>query len=308
MSLTNDQITTTKGKPCFIHNGNSYRNGYKLKNGNIVWRCLHQNCPAQVTTIDSPHIFISSKNNHSHPPNLSNINKRKFDTSIKMKATTTNDNPRSIIASTLIEFSHIEFLNLPRERSLLKNVQEARRYGNYRTLPQSAAELIIPRELSTTSHNENFIVFDSNEIINSRIILFGSPTTISYMHGSSSIYFDATFKTVPSLFYQLFTIHGEYNGYIFLVFYALMQKKDQNEYSRIWNYLAYNYDFYFTNSLSDFERAAINAFQATFPNTTHSCCFFHFAQCIWRKVQNYGLETQYIENSSNVCLLLLSVV
>ncbi|KII65830.1 hypothetical protein RF11_11855 [Thelohanellus kitauei] len=102
MSLTNDQVTTTKGKPCFISNENSYCNGYQLKNGKIVRKCLHQNCPAQITTTDYPHIFISSKHNYSHPPNLLNLNKRTFDTSIRMKATTTNDNPRPIIDSTLV--------------------------------------------------------------------------------------------------------------------------------------------------------------------------------------------------------------
>ena len=46
----------------------------------------------------------------------------------------------------------------------------------------------------------------------------------------------------------------------------------------------------------DFERAAINAFQAEWPTTTVKGCFFHFTQNIWRKLQALGLQHQYAQD------------
>jgi len=40
--------------------------------------------------------------------------------------------------------------------------------------------------------------------------------------------------------------------------------------------------------LMDFETAARNAIEAVFPQLTLEACFFHFAQCIWRKTQACG--------------------
>ena len=43
----------------------------------------------------------------------------------------------------------------------------------------------------------------------------------------------------------------------------------------------------------DFEKAAINSFQQTWPAAVVKCCFFHLTQNIWRKVQAEGLQVAY---------------
>lgn len=47
---------------------------------------------------------------------------------------------------------------------------------------------------------------------------------------------------------------------------------------------------------TDFETATRNAARRAFPATTLKSCFFHYTQCIWRKVQKLGLATNYKEN------------
>ena len=48
----------------------------------------------------------------------------------------------------------------------------------------------------------------------------------------------------------------------------------------------------------DFETAARNAWKETFPNTTIRGCFFHFTQCVWRKIQNCCATTEFRDNDS----------
>ncbi len=48
--------------------------------------------------------------------------------------------------------------------------------------------------------------------------------------------------------------------------------------------------------ITDFEKASINAINDVFPFVTHSACFFHFCQNIWRHIQKEGLSTKYMED------------
>ncbi|CAF2843923.1 unnamed protein product [Rotaria sp. Silwood2] len=47
--------------------------------------------------------------------------------------------------------------------------------------------------------------------------------------------------------------------------------------------------------MTDFERAIINAFHNTvsFPGIDLKCCWYHYIQAHWRKVQKLGLSTAY---------------
>lgn len=43
----------------------------------------------------------------------------------------------------------------------------------------------------------------------------------------------------------------------------------------------------------DFECASRNAVSHVFPNAELKGCLFHYAKAIWKKTQEYGLQTQY---------------
>ena len=49
--------------------------------------------------------------------------------------------------------------------------------------------------------------------------------------------------------------------------------------------------------LVDFERAAINTFKKVWPMTFIKGCFFHLAQSVHRKIQEFGLKTLYSNNA-----------
>jgi hypothetical protein len=45
--------------------------------------------------------------------------------------------------------------------------------------------------------------------------------------------------------------------------------------------------------MTDFEQAAIKAFKHHFPQSQLLGCFFHYAQCSWRKFCELGLKVEY---------------
>ena len=51
--------------------------------------------------------------------------------------------------------------------------------------------------------------------------------------------------------------------------------------------------------ICDFEKANLNAVRSNFLRALIQGCYFHFSQCIWRKIGELGLKTSYI-NDTNV--------
>ena len=108
------------------------------------------------------------------------------------------------------------------------------------------------------------------------------------------IQFDGTFYTVPSIFYQLFTIFVPFRGHCIPATYVLMQKKTEGLYSAvILKLLDLIPGISPRIAVSDFEKAPRNAFMYLFPEMKMIGCWFHFTQAIWKKTQILGLGKLY---------------
>ena len=129
------------------------------------------------------------------------------------------------------------------------------------------------------------------------MIVFSTPKFFSIPKESKLWYADGTFKVVPELFHQLYTIYGEKDGVVYPCIYALFTGKSESIYNRLLSKLleiepALNH----IHIMVDFENAAINAFEENFVAII-SGCFFHLSQSIFRKIQSEGLIAQYQTDS-----------
>lgn len=112
------------------------------------------------------------------------------------------------------------------------------------------------------------------------------------MCASDKIFLDGTFKANPRMFKQLYTIHGKYCGQIFPLIFCLLPDKSQATYQRLFTNLknianSQGMNFQMKNAMMDFESAAMKTFEKVFPQTALKGCFFHYTQCILRKVNIY---------------------
>ncbi|KAF9762440.1 hypothetical protein NGRA_2007 [Nosema granulosis] len=109
---------------------------------------------------------------------------------------------------------------------------------------------------------------------------------------------DVTFKSAPNEFYQLYIIHGEFNSQYFPLVYCFLKDKTEDTYDHLFTKIKEVFqekDLGFPLPLFkiDFEYAAFNAINSSFPSAIRKGCFFHFAQAIWRKVVDLGLKPMY---------------
>ena len=111
---------------------------------------------------------------------------------------------------------------------------------------------------------------------------------------------DGTFSTVPPMYNQLYTIHGLTENRTIPCVYVLLPNKQQQTYAYMFNQLLLlNPRLNPTSVMCDFEKAALNALTAVFPEATLKGCFFHLTQNIYRHIQSSGLQRQYQVHKHN---------
>ena len=132
--------------------------------------------------------------------------------------------------------------------------------------------------------------------------MFASDWTIQFLSSCSEWHSAGTFKCRPLLFSQVYILFG-FNKLMIPCVYCLTTKKDENVYIKIFQHLmslANQKGIVLnpTRITCDYELATINALRTIF-HFVHICgCFFHYAQSLWRKIQELGLTR--LVNSSNV--------
>ena len=172
-------------------------------------------------------------------------------------------------------------------------------------------DLVIPENWKKTLSGSDFLVRDST-IGNERVLIFTTSTNINYLSQSPFWICDGTFKVVPTIFRQLYTVHGciggDENSRIMPLVYVLMSSKSEECYQTLFQDLIdfgdeHSIDLQPQFIITDFEIAAIKAIHAEFHEVQNKGCHFHLCQNIYRKVQAFGLTTQY-GNDENFSLLI----
>ena len=105
-------------------------------------------------------------------------------------------------------------------------------------------------------------------------------------------------------FAQVYTIHALrggpnplQDGHLLTCLFILLPNKTEATYTRMWERVRIICPTASpTRMIMDFEKAAINAFQMEWPTTSVKGCYFHFTQNIWRKIQELGLQTDYMND------------
>jgi hypothetical protein len=123
--------------------------------------------------------------------------------------------------------------------------------------------------------------------------MFATKENLDTLHTFKNWMADVAFRADPKLFSQLYTIYGYKNRTTIPLIYVFMTNGTTNSYNEILQMLKHNNpNFNPYSIIIDFE----TAFNDKFPQTKIKGCYFHFQQCLWRKVQENGLQALYSEN------------
>ena len=170
------------------------------------------------------------------------------------------------------------------------------RKKNYLPLPSSAQDLVLPENCVKTTSGENFLLHDSTSD-GKRILIFGTAKSVTFLRNHPHWCLDGTFKVVPEIFVQLYTIHAVVDHHTIPCIYALLPDKTQITYNKFIQEVENLTNCSPVSAMIDFERAMLNALIVHFPETDVKGCFFHLCQNIYRKIQEFGFQKQYQDNN-----------
>ena len=247
---------------------------------------------------------VKNSSVHNHAPNWQRKSALDAVAQVKHLATTSSDGTDNIVTTATSDLQEAATTQLPAEYSLKRTVQRKRvALQNHPAEPKHLEDLVIPDAFKEFEDGTKFLVYDSGPGSN-RICIFSTQANLELLSRSEQFFSDGTFSTAPRrLFYQLYSIHGIFHNNILPLVYAFLPNKSAETYGRLMEELkrlqpSINPQKWMT----DFERASINAIQSSFPQVSHTGCFFHFQQCVWRKIQEMGLSLAYREQDGAFAL------
>nr|CAD2125831.1 unnamed protein product [Meloidogyne enterolobii] len=125
---------------------------------------------------------------------------------------------------------------------------------------------VVTREV-TDVKAEQFLLADSGEGDEQRILIFGRESFQDWSHLIEELYVDGTFLICPVLFYQFFVVLARRNDYVLPIFYCLLPNKNENTYARTFGMIRRIFPNLNPDSISvDFELAIHNAIRTIFLN------------------------------------------
>lgn len=109
---------------------------------------------------------------------------------------------------------------------------------------------------------------------------------------------DGTFSVHPEIYAQLYVFHAPYLGQVLPQLFCLLPDKTYNTYCRLIELIknaakTIGTCFEPRKFHIDYEQAMIKAISESFTSDHVQGCYFHYSQCIWRKVQELGMATSY---------------
>ena len=119
------------------------------------------------------------------------------------------------------------------------------------------------------------------------------------LESAESIHMDGTFKCVPLIFSQLYTILARVGEEVIPAVFSLLPTKTKEQYQALFDVLVDRCPDLKPEVIhSDFEIGAIHAAQSRFPDASVEGCFFHLCQNVYRRVQDGGLQERYATDAA----------
>ena len=166
-------------------------------------------------------------------------------------------------------------------------------------MPRSRADVHFEGEWAQTIESRQFLLVEDGD--DDKVVIFATDNNLKLLAEAECLFVDGTFHTCPEVFYQIFTIHAFRSGQQFPLAYCLLPGKSRETYQRVFTLLKEKADelqLALSPSvvLSDFELAIIQAAQLSFPTADFKGCYYHYCQCLNRKIQQIGLHVAYRED------------
>lgn len=280
-----------------IHNNYEFWKDKENKQGQTVWVCTKNRvfkCPARLKT-ENKRVIGNSNPDHNHSGNVATALARKAIGKMKEHMTETIATPSASQGSVVVHLPEHVQMALPKRASLSRVL---RRHRQIKSMASNGGAALPPIPTDMTfdipGRYQDFLLHDSGPG-GDRLLIFGDRELLGVLGRAELWISDGTFKVVPGIFFQLYSIHFESLGGLNPAgVYCLLGSKNRATYDRMISVLKALIPAAAPRRiLIDFESAAMNAFREAYSTAEITGCYFHLCQSVVRKVQEAGLKQEY---------------
>jgi len=270
------------------------------------WRCLHRSdkCTGRLQTTpllndgQTPTLLVGP-NEHNHQPNDAELVRSCAISDLRKTVKSVPLQPLKVSYDAIISeqtSNQADVALLPSYQSV-ESILKLQRSDDIPRLPQTRQDIVLEGPWAQTVEGNRFLI-SAPSVADNEMIVFASDASLLRLASCDTIYMDGTFRVAPSLYTQLYTIHGLCSNFVVPLVYVFMIDKSSASYYKLFDIIrqavfelgaAWNPQ----TVVSDFESGLIEAVRVQFPNALHSGCHFHFTQAIIRKMKEVGLYCAY---------------
>jgi hypothetical protein len=277
---------------------------YTLKSSSLIkkiWRCFNRGCNAKIhTPIDFEielldDLVIRGTHICRQIPEI--IKRMENRGKIRSQALLTDNRTRYIINDVLSLQNQSNIFTTGSQHSLEQVIGRARRKSFNRVNAIEPA-LNIGEDMMVSLRGNTFYQFGPNFLRNledsANFAVFFNQSLVDFFKESAVWSIDGTFSVCPQPWVQLYTISVIIDHHVVPIVFGLLKNKSRIIYDKFLSVIRRLIpNLRPAIIMSDFEKAAIDSFSATFPNAKLSGCLFHLAQNVQKKIKSLGLSPLY---------------
>ena len=289
-----------------IHEGYKYHCN-KISATNMSWRCWRKPCGAILRTNvfdkygSDPDISVVSCEDHSHETDDQFIADSTFLDEAKSALATDPTRPIKRLYDELIATAHrgaagqggADRPPIIPEFSFVRSQMSRAKSSLVPPTPHHVEEVMFDGAWRKTWRGERFLLHQDNDW---GIAIFSTRRNITALVHCQQLYMDATFRTAPQPYEQMFTVLGDYHGRVIPLVIALMKNRTIGAYRQVLQKLKRRVRRYTTQHwepaavMMDFEQALITAVETELPQlSSRRGLLFP----LWRHIQDVCLAHAY---------------
>ena len=227
-------IRSEKGNDLLVIKGFKFRFQKSLAENMERWCCTNKKCKCYIKC-DERREIVGGNVTHNHDKDSdASLNRQILNNSVKRKATEDlYERPRNMIHKEL-QSQDLNTVTCKDIQNIRRNIHKARS-SQLPPLPTNIEETheALSAVQVLTSLKEQFLLVNDSE---KNIVMFSCKTNLQFLSSIDVLYVDGTFKSVPTFFHQLFTIHGLNNGHYVPLAFFLLTNKHQTSYEYVFRY------------------------------------------------------------------------
>ena len=247
------------------------------------WRCIDHACTVRKETMGLDGVpQPRGAAQHTHAPNANDCVTRKAVSSLKTLAKSTS-RPVTEIYDQVDVATHEEHPAATPELPIISSVKSSpyrARREPYLPLPQEVADLEELPPLFTVIGQNRFMVKNTLYVGEEGSLIFATDACFRLLSKHRDWFMDGTFKVVPNMFRQLFTLHTMRDRKLLPCVNVLMRSKRRGAYCRVFRELKDSAEQYGlpplnpATCMSDFEQGMIAGFADEFSAAESKGCLF----------------------------------